>query len=355
MSSTTLPRLLVVGDPYFSCEAFRTGLAELAGKVEVSYLQIPTTEAPSPRTPSEARLREFVGDAGEIAQAAVGYEMLAVHGAAISDEVLATPGLRLVTCARGGPVNVDLAAATEHDVIVCNTPGKNAPAVADLTIAFALLLLRGVFSSHASLLSNGPGSSVFDGKEYFGAEPQSTTLGLVGYGYVGREVAARARALGFHVIAHDPFVDAERHDGTGRVSLEELLASSDIVSLHARSTAGARPLMDAAAFARMKPDAYFINTAREQLVDEASLLRSLDSGSLRGAALDVVEFGSVRNLLLDHPRVLVTPHIGGATAETLTRGAQMASESISAYLRGELPAYALNPAVFAPLTAGRPS
>jgi D-3-phosphoglycerate dehydrogenase len=346
-------RVLVVGDPYMPVSAYADALEGLDGQVEVSILQINGSAATPPRTESEARLREYVGDPAEVARAVAGHDVLIVHGAPVSAEVLAAAPLRLVCCARGGPVNVDLAAATGRGIPVVNTPGKNAEAVAELTIAFALLLIRAVPRASRHLLAGGGfPESVFDGREFFGREAPGTTLGLVGLGHVGREVAWRARALGFTVIGYDP-VPPVAPDGVELVPLEVLLERCDIVSVHARLTPENRQMFGAEAFARMRPGACFINTAREGLVDEAALHWALAGGTLSGAALDVLEPAppGAQHQLLDLPNVLVTPHIGGATAETLARGAQRAVTAVTELLAGQVPANVVNPQVLAGWTA----
>ena len=196
-------RVLVVGDPYMPVPAFTAALAGLP--VTVSELQIGSPEVPPPRTESERALREYAGDPAAVARAAAGHDVLIVHGAPVSAEVLDAAPLRLVCCARGGPVNIDVPAATERGIPVVNTPGKNAEAVAELTIAFALLLIRAVPRATRHLADGGGfADSVFEGGEFFGREAPGMTLGLVGYGNVGREVAWRARALGFVPLAYDP-------------------------------------------------------------------------------------------------------------------------------------------------------
>jgi len=337
-------RVLVIGDLYFPVPDFRNEFEHLDSRVWVEYLQIESNDVPPTRTDSEARLREYAGDPADITKAAQGHDVLVVHGAPVSEETLSVPGLRLVCCARGGPVNVDVAAATKRGIAVCNSPGKNAAAVAELTIAFALMQIRRVpASSHDVLAGKAPGPSVFDGREYFGAEAPSTTLGLVGYGQVGRQVAERARSLGFTVIVHDPFV-SQADPGIDLVGMEELLGRADVVSLHVRLTPETNRMMGAQQFSLMRPGAYFINTAREQLVDEAALLDALTRGTIAGAAMDVIERpDSGRNPLLDLPSVVVTPHIGGATKETLARGAQMAVQAVTAFIEGDALPYLVNP------------
>jgi D-3-phosphoglycerate dehydrogenase / 2-oxoglutarate reductase len=341
-------RVLAIGDPYMPVGSFTDALASLGAAVTVTQLQISRTDAEPPRTASDRRLREYAGDPAEVARAAAGHEVLVLHGAPVSAEVLDTPGLRLVCCARGGPVNVDVAAATERGIPVVTTPGKNAEAVAELTIAFALMLIRGVPRASRYIIDGGPlAESAFEGREFFGREARGITLGLVGLGHVGRQVASRAAALSFTVIAHDPIPPAIVPDGVGLLSFDSLLAESDIVSVHARATAENRHFFGAKEFGRMKPGASFINTARESLVDEAELADALRRGHLAGAALDVLEQpGGGRHPLLDLPGVLITPHIGGATRETLARGASQVADAIADVLAGRRPAAVVNPEVF---------
>jgi D-3-phosphoglycerate dehydrogenase len=346
-------RILVVGDPYMPVSAYSDALTGLAGagldgQVELSTLQIDEASPVPPRTESERGLREYVGDPAEIVRAVAGHDVLIVHGAPVSSEVLGAAPLRLVCCARGGPVNVDVAAATDRGIPVVNTPGKNAEAVAELTIAFALLLIRGVPRASRHLLDGGGfAESVFEGREFFGREAPSLTMGLVGLGHVGREVAWRARALGFTLVGYDPQPPSVAVPGVDLVSLDSLLARSDIVSLHARLTPENRRMFSAGRFAQMRPGSYFINTARESLVDEPALRQALEQGILGGAALDVLERSPAgdRHPLLDMPNVFVTPHIGGATAETLARGAQRAVTAVTELLAGRVPANVVNPQV----------
>jgi D-3-phosphoglycerate dehydrogenase len=358
MSQTRPVRVLVVGDPYMPLSAYDDALAALGhecreGKVEISTLQIDEITPCPPQTESGRRLREYMGDAAEIARAVAGHDVLIVHGAAVTSEVLEAAPLRLVCCARGGPVNVDVAAATERGIPVVNTPGKNAEAVAELTIAFALLLIRAVprASQHLSEVG-GFAESVFEGREFFGREAAGLTLGLVGVGRVGREVALRAQALGFSVLGYDPQPSAVV-PGVDLVTLETLLARSDIVSLHARLTPENRQMFSRDRFAQMRPGAYFINTARESLVDEAALRQALEDGILGGAALDVLERSPSleRHPLLGVPNVFITPHIGGATAETLARGAHMAVAAVTELLAGRPLAHVVNPEVLQALHA----
>jgi D-3-phosphoglycerate dehydrogenase / 2-oxoglutarate reductase len=343
-------RVLAVGDAYMPVGVFTAALAGLGDTVTVTELQIASTEAAPPQTDSERTLREYVGDPADLAAAVAEHEVLLVHGAPVTAEILDSAPLRLVCCARGGPVNVDLAAASARGIQVANAPGRNAGAVAELTIAFALMLIRGVSSSVRYLVNGGHlAESTYEGSQFIGGEAASMTLGLVGLGNVGREVAARGRALGFTLLGYDPVPPATVPPGVTMVTLDDLLSNSEIISLHARATPDNRHLLGAAAFARMPRGAFFINTARESLVDEDALAEALASGTLAGAALDVVERRPAgdRHPLLDLPNVIITPHIGGATRETLRRGAELAAAAVARLASGEVPDHLVNPEVLA--------
>jgi D-3-phosphoglycerate dehydrogenase len=340
-------RVLVVGDPYMPVSAYSGPLAGLEGRIELSTMQIDEVTCAPPVTESERRLREYVGDPAEVARTVAGHDALIVHGAPVTAEVFDAAPLRVVCCARGGPVNVDVAAATDRGIPVVSTPGKNAEAVAELTIAFALLLIRAVPRASRHLIEGGRfAGSVFEGREFFGREAPSLTMGLVGLGHVGREVARRARALGFTVVGYDPQPPAALA-GVDLVTLEALLERSDVVSLHARLTPENRHMFSWDTFARMRRGSYFINTARESLVDEAALRRALEDGILGGAALDVLErtTSGDRHHLLGRPDVFVTPHIGGATAETLARGARRAVAAVADLMAGRALSDVVNPQV----------
>ncbi len=343
-------RVLAVGDPFMPAGLFTAALAGLRDTVAVTELQIASTEAAPPRTDSGRAVREYIGDPADLAATVAGHDALLVHGAPVTAEVLDAAPLRLVCCARGGPVNVDVAAATARGIAVTSAPGRNAEAVAELTIAFALMLIRAVPAAARYLTGGGPlGRSTYEGSQFIGGEAASMTLGLVGLGHVGREVAARGHALGFTVLGYDPVPPGTVPPGVTMVGLDDLLSRSDLVSVHARATADNRHMFGAAAFARMPRGAFFINTARESLVDEDALARALASGTLAGAALDVAQPRPAgdRHPLLDLPNVIITPHIAGATRETLRRGAEMAAAAVARLASGGIPDHVVNPEVLA--------
>jgi D-3-phosphoglycerate dehydrogenase / 2-oxoglutarate reductase len=210
--------------------------------------------------------------------------------------------------------------------------------VADQTVAFLVMLARGFPKAQRFIEDGGQVIDNWTGAVFVGNDLRGHTLGLVGYGRVGHRVAERSLSFGMTVLAYDPYLNGAAAPGVERVrELDELLGRSDFVSLHARATAETANLFGARQFARMRHGAFFVNTARETLVDEDALDAALDSGRLAGAALDVVRTSpqTGRHPLLRHENVVITPHIGGATHETLARGAEMVALEIARFAAGE--------------------
>src|SRR6267378_5336336 len=238
-----------------------------------------TTSRSCARRPPNRRRRSTTSTqiAGRVRDA----QILIVHGAPVTDEVLAAaPALRLICCARGGPVNVDPAAETARQITLVNTPGKNAESVADQALAFMIMLARGFPKAQRFLIEGGTlGESAFEGARFIGHDLGGHVLGLVGFGNVGTRVHRRALAFGMRLVVYDPYVRVGELASTVQVStLGELLAKSDFVSLHLRATAETENFFGAKQFSAMKPASYFLNTARETLVDEEALDAALTSG-----------------------------------------------------------------------------
>ena len=333
-------KILVVGDSFVPVPVFERGLAGLRNKHQFEYLQLDESEGFVPTTASERSIREYLGTPAQLAARAVDAEILIVHGAPVTAEVLSSaPRLKLICCARGGPVNVDAAAASQRQIPVVNTPGKNAESVADQTLAFMIMLARGFPRAQRFLLEGGSlGESAFEGARFLGHDLVGHVLGLVGYGNVGRRVNKRALAFGMRVVVYDPYVKVGELTSTEQApTLPDLLAKADFVSLHVRATKETENFFGAGQFAAMKPGSYFVNTARESLVDEEALDAALASGHLAGAALDVVRPRSEGgpHPLLRHENIVITPHIGGATHETLLRGVTMVAEEVARFAAGE--------------------
>ncbi len=241
----------------------------------------------------------------------------------------AAPRLELIARAGVGVDNVDLEAARARGIRVVNAPQAATTSVAELTIALYLVLVRelrpAIEATRAGRWERG----------VHGHELAGRTVGFVGYGRIAREVARRLGPFGARAVAFDPFL-ARSPDATELLPFERMLGASDLVSVHAALTAENRHLLDARAFAAMRPGTFLVNVARGALVDEAALLDALRSGHLAGAALDVFETEPpARRELLEHPRVVPTPHLGASTAEAQARaGAEIVAEVLRA-LRGE--------------------
>ncbi len=262
----------------------------------------------------------------ELIEALQGCQGLIVRGATkVTAQVLhAAPWLRVVVRAGTGLDNVDVAAARERGVAVANTPAANAVSVAELVFGLLLVLERHLAAA-ASDLRGGH----WEKTKYAGRELCGRALGLVGFGRIGREVALRARAFGMGVMACDPVLPQwpAGHEWVQPVTLEELLAGSDVLSLHVPLTPQTRALIGARELALMRPDAILVNCARGGVVDETALLAALTSGALRGAALDVFEQEPPgEHPLLALPNVIATPHLGASTAEAQRRAGLEAAD-----------------------------
>lgn len=333
-------KILAVGDSFVPVPIFQRGLAGLQGAHRIEYLQLDESQELVATSTSERSIREYLGTPAQIAARVGSAEILIVHGAPVTDEVLAAgPNLRLICCARGGPINVDVAALSARQIPLVNTPGKNAESVADQALAFMIMLARGFPEAQRFLIEGGTlGESAFEGARFLGHDLGGHVLGLVGFGNVGSRVHRRAEAFGMRMVVYDPYVSVGELPATEQVSsLAALLPKSDFVSLHVRATAETRNFFGATQFNSMKPGSYFLNTARESLVDEEALDDALSSGQLAGAALDVVKPRSHvgPHPLLRHENVVITPHIGGATHETLLRGVTMVADEIRRFTAGE--------------------
>jgi len=241
----------------------------------------------------------------------------------------AAPHLQLIARAGVGVDNVDMKVAGERGIRVVNAPAAATASVAELSMALYLLLVRGLYPA---ILSTKGGKWE---RSSHGHELAGKTVGFVGYGRIAREVARRLEPFGASTLAYDPYVKLSG-DRTEMVPWEELLRRSDIVSVHAALTPDNKHLLDARAFAAMKPGAFLVNVARGPLVDETALLSGLKSGRVGGAALDVFEVEPpMHRELLEMPNLIATPHIGAMTSEGQGRaGAEIVDEVLRA-LRGE--------------------
>jgi phosphoglycerate dehydrogenase-like enzyme len=241
------------------------------------------------------------------------------------------PNLRIIAQTGNHVYHIDMQAAQERGVIVAKATGGFSRGAAELTFGLMIAVMRGVATNDAAMRAGGwpsPLGRVLHGK----------TLGIVGLGHVGRAVAQLASAFGMRVVAWGPSLSAEAASAVGceYLGLDDLLAQSDVVSVHATLSPASRGLLDAARLARMKPSAYLINTARGPIVEEAALVAALREGRLAGAALDVFD---TEPLPVDHPlrqldNVVLSPHVGWPTDEAYAGFANAAADVLIAYLDG---------------------
>jgi D-3-phosphoglycerate dehydrogenase / 2-oxoglutarate reductase len=281
-----------------------------------------------------------------------GVDVLIVEADHISAEVLEKSELKYLGVCRGDPNNVDIPAASKQGVVVIRTPGRNANAVAELTIGLIFTLLRWIVEADDDIRA---GRWVIDGRiaqqRYQGRELTSLEVGLVGCGAVGRAVAERLRALGAaNVMAYDPVVDPEAliRSGIEPVPvLGDLMARADVISVHAPLTPATRGLLGEQEFARVKHGAFFVNTARFGIAAEEPLLAALRDGRVAAAAFDHFEneFLSPEHPLASMPNVVLTPHIGGSTIETIENHTLTIAQGIHDVLEGKVPGSVVNPEV----------
>ena len=242
-------------------------------------------------------------------------DAIIVRSATTVDRALieAAPRLRVIARAGTGVDNVDVEAATARGIVVMNAPGANSISVAELAIGLMLSLSRAIPAADSAMKK-----AVWDKKRLTGAELRGKTVGIVGLGRIGQEVAARARSFGMTLVAHDPFISEVVADSLGvtLMSLDEVCAAADYLTLHIPVTPETRHLINAERLARCKPGVRIVNTARGDLIDEQALADAIQSGAVAGAALDVFEKEPPSDWTLAKlPRVVATPHIAASTVE----------------------------------------
>ena len=247
-----------------------------------------------------------------------------------ADLIGAASKLKVIARAGTGVDNVDVTAASDRGILVMNAAGANSISVAELAMALILSLARSIPAADASMKKG-----LWDKKKLTGVELRGKLLGIVGFGRIGREGAARARAFGTEIVAHDPFITARAAEtiGVPLVPLDDLLARADYISLHLPSLPETRHLLNAERLARTKRGVRIVNTARGELIDEAALADAIESGHVAGAALDVfeVEPPADRRLTL-LPQVIATPHIAASTVEAQELVGEEIVASVRAYL-----------------------
>lgn len=324
MTETRRPRILVA-DPVApeGIEILRT-----VGDVDVKTGQAPDS------------LIAMIGD----------YDALVVRSETKVTRAVIEAGAKLQVVGRAGVGvdNIDLDASTEKGVIVVNAPQGNTVAAAEHTLALLMALARHVPQADASMRAGK-----WDRKTFVGTEIRGKTLGIVGLGKIGSEVARRAVAMEMRVIAHDPFVPVERAKALGveSVDFEQLIMLSDFITVHPPLTAATTGMIGEAELARMKNGVRLINVARGGIIDEHALAAAVTAGKVAGAAIDVfTSEPPTDDVLSKDPRIIVTPHLGASTAEAQERVAVDVAEQIVDVLSGRPARYAVNAPMLAPET-----
>ena len=254
----------------------------------------------------------------------------------------AAPQLKAIARAGVGVDNVDLAAATKHGVVVMNTPGGNTISTAEHAFGLMIALARHIPQGHQSLAEGR-----WDRKLYMGVELRGKTLGIIGLGRIGQAIAARAQAFEMTVIAHDPYLPSEvaKAINVPLMTLGEVFALSDFLSLHAATSDETTGMINAASMATMKDGIRIINAARGTLIDSRDLSAALSSGKVAGAALDVYETEPPPpdHPLIGLPNVIHTPHLAASTSDAQVTVAVEAAQSIVAFLLEDVAANVCNP------------
>lgn len=329
-------RILCAGDGFVSSELLAAAVRDALDDAP----QIVTYDTDWPDAPfrAEGPISEFVGDPAAVAELSAGVDAIMTHTAPISREVLAASDqLRFVGCCRGGPTNVDVAAADELGVTVSRAPGRNGPATAEFALALMLSSLRNIPTA-AAALREGRWAGEYYRYENAGEEVGSKTVAVIGLGQVGGRVAQGLTAIGATVLGVDPMVDDARAAALGveLTDLDDALGRADVITLHVRATPETERMIGPRALELMRPGAFLVNTARGSLIDTAAVLDALDDGRLSGAAFDVFDpEPPTDERLYAHPRVTATPHLAGGSRESAQRGVVHIAEELARLVRGE--------------------
>jgi D-3-phosphoglycerate dehydrogenase len=332
-------KVLLAGDHFVRNESLATALSGLPD-VAFDFREV---TLPWPLTPygRVAEVDEASDAEEQLIEALPGVEIAVTQMGPFTERVLeAAPDLRFLVCCRGGPVNVNVPAATKRGITVASTPGRNAIAAAEHAVALMMGALRRLPQLQRTL-EEGEWRSDLYAYDECGSELDGATVGLIGYGAIGSRVARVMLAFGARVLVVDPAIDPMSLPVDAEVvELDDLLRRSDVVSLHARLTDDTRGMIGADQLARMRRGAVLVNTARGGLLDYEAAIDALESGRLGAAAFDVFESEPVPkgSRVLTAPNVVMTPHLAGATRQTAHRAASIAAEAVAAYLTGREPA-----------------
>jgi D-3-phosphoglycerate dehydrogenase len=331
-------KVLIVADRLITTDIWKEHLEKNWDCHPLDYITIETDWPDHPFFYGD-EITEFFGPEDEIIAAIKEADLFLTQLAPISQKVLnAAENLKIIGCCRTGPVNINVKAATAGGIPVIYAPGRNATAVAEFTMGLILAEIKNISRAHVDL-KKGIWRGDFYRYDITGPELSQMTVGLIGFGAIGKLMAPFFKAFGSEIVVYDPYI----HPGVIKefqlkmVGFDELLQMADIVSLHARVTPETRGMMGKREFSLMKRGAYFVNTARGPLVDYKALYQALASWHLAGAALDCFEEEPIPagNPLFNLDNVTITPHIAGSSKLTAHRAAQLVSEDIHNYFANQ--------------------
>lgn len=341
-------KALIVEDHFIKKEIVAEELTKAVGE-EIQFNSLPTKWPLEPLKEGE-EVHEYVGVPEKIAKHAAATDILVVHTAPVNKQVFAAgKKIKIVACMRGGPVNVNIKEATRRGIPVVNAPNRNAIAVAEYVVGMMLAEIRNIARAH-SYLKKGEWRGEFYCLEKAGFELANKTLGIIGFGNIGRKVCELCSGLNMHVLVYDPYVESEEINkiGAHKTSLSKLLKQSHIISLHARYTEETKEMIGEREFDLIQPGTYLINTARGGLINQHALCTALKEGKIAGAALDTFdpEPPAEDSPLYDLENVTLTPHIAGASEEVARRSAQIVARDIARFFTNVPLKNCVNPEVF---------
>jgi len=343
-------KVTVIGDRFVWSSFFEEALEKHLSPI-VGMLKYVTREVDWPDVPVvyDNEISEFLGNPIEIAELSSESDVIVTHVAPISKAVLeAAENLQIIGCCRGGPVNINVEAASEREIAVVNAPGRNSQTVVEFTLGLILSECRGISRAHCAL-ANGVWRGDLYRYDKAGRELKGQTIGLIGFGIIARMLVPYLRPFKMRILAYDPYVPSEQFAAFGveHLDLDTLLKDSDIISMHARVTPQTRGMIGSKEFSRMKSGAYFINTARGPLVDYDAMYAALKGGHLAGAALDTFSIEPPPAVwpLLKLDNVTLTPHIAGSSQESALRGVEMVAREIADFFNGKPLEHCVNPIV----------
>lgn len=331
-------KILILSDSFVKEDIVRAELERVLDSIEP--LEFKTFKSNWPLSPfiKNDEISEYEGSEEEIIKNIGDAEFVVLHGAPISEAVLdAAKNLKAIAVIRGGPTNINLKAATRRGIPVFNSPGRNAVAVVEFTIGLILAELKNIARAHMNLVQK---KWRYDFYLYDKCNFELTgkVAGLVGFGNIAYRISTILKAFSMRVVAYDPFVSPERmlEYGVESVSFDELLKISDVVSVHARLTSETKNMFNKDVFKKMKSSALFVNTARGGLINYPDLYKALVRKEIACAALDVFEEEpcDLNSPLLQLDNVTLTPHIAGATKDTVHYGMGLLARDLQSFIKG---------------------